>query len=64
LIDIKHKNERLEHVIEVVLVRHVNRHVKNIVIVLVVHVIVMNTDVAKITTANTVVIIDVVKEPT
>ncbi len=48
----------LEHVIEVDRVHHVNHHVRNIVIVHVVHVIEMNIDVVKITMENIVEIID------
>ena len=51
----------IEHVIEVDQVHHVNLHVRNIVIVHVVHVIEMNIDVARIMMANTVVIIDDVR---
>jgi len=51
----------LEHVIEVDRVHHVNHHVRNIVIVHVVHVIEMNIGVVRIMMANIVVIIDDVR---
>jgi hypothetical protein len=51
----------LEYVIEVDRVHHVNHHVRNIVIVHVVHVIEMNIGVVRIMMANIVVIIDDVR---
>jgi hypothetical protein len=51
----------LEYVIEVDRVHHVNHHVRNIVIVHVVHVIEMNIGVVRIMMANIVGIIDDVR---
>jgi hypothetical protein len=54
--------EYLEHVIEVDQDHHVNHHVRNTVIVPVVHVIEVNTDVVRTMMANIVVNIDDVEK--